>query len=259
MTLARLLLALWLAGLAGQGAAARESVVTGLSTDRIALTARYEGSEILVFGAIRRDAPTPPGMGPPDVIITLKGPPKSVIIRRKDRRLGIWLNTEAVRVRGAPSYYAIASTRPLDAGLLTETERLRHQIGMDQAARRVEGVAGLTDTSRFTEALARIREDRGLYSEQDEGVDLAQETLFQARFELPANLVEGDYDAEFFLVRDRRVISSAHTVITVEKEGIERWLYNLARQEPLLYGLLAVALALVCGWLANAAFARGRR
>jgi uncharacterized protein (TIGR02186 family) len=258
MTLARRALALVLACLLGQAVAAQETVVTGLSTDRIALTARYDGSEILVFGAIRREAPNPPGTPAPDVVILLKGPPKSVIVRRKERRFGIWINTEAVRVRGAPSFYAVASTRPLD-GLLTETERLRHEIGMDQAARRVEGVAGLEDTSSFTEALARIRGKQGLYSQQDEGVALAQETLFQARFEMPANLVEGDYDAEFFLVRDRHVISSVTTVITVEKAGVERWLFNLAHDKPLPYGLLAVALALFCGWLANAAFGYARR
>lgn len=249
--------ALCLVALAG-AALAQESVVTGLSTDRIALTARYDGENVLVFGAIRRDAPPPPGLPPPDVIVTLKGPPKSVIVRRKERRLGIWLNTEAVRVRRAPSFYAVASTRPLD-GLLTETERLRHQIGMDQAARRVEGVAGLTDTSGFTDALVRIKGAQGLYSQQDDGVSLAEETLFQAWFKLPANLVEGDYAADFFLVRDRHVISSGETTITVEKAGIERWLYNLAQRKPLLYGLLAVALALACGWLANAAFQVSRR
>ncbi len=249
---------LCLLALPGGPGRAQESVVTGTSTDRIALTARFDGSNVLVFGAIRRDAPIAPDAAPLDVIVTLTGPPKSVTIRRKERRLGIWLNTEAVRVRRAPSYYAVASTRPLD-GLLTETERLRHQIGMDQAARRVEGVVGIHDTSDFTEALVRIRGEQGLYSQRDDGVSLAEDTLFQAWFELPANLVEGDYVADFFLVRDRRVISTGSTVIRVEKAGIERWLYNLAQREPLLYGLLAVALALVSGWLANAVFRYARR
>ena len=250
--------ALCLLALLGMPGLAQESVVTGTSTDRIALTARYDGSNVLVFGAIRRDAPIPSGAAPLDVIVTLTGPPKSVTIRRKERRFGIWLNTETVRVRRAPSYYAVASTRPLD-GLLTETERLRHQIGMDQAARRVEGVTGLRDTGDFTEALVRIRGQNGLYSQQDEGVTLDEDTLFQAWFELPANLVEGDYAADFFLVRDRRVISSGSTVIQVEKAGIERWLFNLAQRKPLLYGILAVALALASGWLANAAFRFARR
>ena len=88
---------------------------------------------------------------------------------------------------------------------------------------------------------------------------VAEETLFQTRIEMPANLVEGDYAAEFFLVRDREVISSGATIISVEKAGIERWLYNLSRDEPLAYGLMSVALALAAGWLAAAAFRLARR
>jgi hypothetical protein len=76
---------------------------------------------------------------------------------------------------------------------------------------------------------------------------------------LPANLVEGDYSAQFFLVRDRAVISSGTTTIRVEKTGLERWLYNLSRQQPLAYGLMSVALALAAGWLAAAAFGIIRR
>ena len=93
----------------------------------------------------------------------------------------------------------------------------------------------------------------------DDGVTVAEDTLFQTRIDMPANLVEGDYAAEFFLVRDHQVISSAATIIRVEKTGIERWLYNLSRNEPLLYGLMSVGLALLAGWLANAAFRLGRR
>lgn len=239
-------------------ALAQETVVTGLSTDSIALTANYNGSEILVFGAIRRDSPTPPGTPPPGVIITLKGPERSVIVRRKDRRLGIWLNTEKIRIRAAPSFYAIATTEPLDS-MLGETEQLRYQIGMAQALRRVEGSDHVTDPESFTEATIRLRKQSGLYAQNDTGVSLAEETLFQTRFEMPSNLVEGDYAAEFFLVRDRAVISSGETTIRVEKTGIERWLYNLSRQEPLAYGILAVLLALAAGWIANTAFRLARR
>ena len=93
-------------------ARAQESVVTGISTESIALTANYDGSEIFVFGAVRRDAPIPEDMPPLGIIITLKGPERLVTVRRKDRRVGVWLNTETVRIRDAPSFYAIASTGP---------------------------------------------------------------------------------------------------------------------------------------------------
>lgn len=238
--------------------AAQESVVTGMSTENIALTANFDGSELFVFGAIRRDAPPPSEAGPLDVIITIKGPLRPVTVRRKERRLGIWVNAYSVNVRRAPSFYAIATTRPLPE-LLSETERLRYGIGMDQAVRQVGGHPTLTDTSSFTEAVVRLREENGLYSQLDEGVALTEDTLFQTRIEMPANLVEGDYAAQFFLVRDEHVVSSGTSTIKVYKTGIERWLFNLSRNEPLLYGLLSVALALFAGWLAATIFRLAKR
>jgi uncharacterized protein (TIGR02186 family) len=251
-----LLLALLLA--VGAPLSAQETVVTGISTDNIALTANFDGSEVFVFGAIRREQPVPDVAGPLDIIITLRGPELPLWVRRKERRFGIWMNTEAVRVSQAPSFYAVASTRAVRE-ILTETERLRWGIGMDQAVRRVGGHPTITDTSPFAEAVVRIKGNEGLYAQMDGEVQLVEETLFQTRFTLPANLVEGAYLAEFFLVRDRAVIHSGATTITVQKAGLERWIFNLSREQPIAYGALAVGVALLAGWLAASAFAMIRR
>ena len=239
-------------------AAAQELVVTGLSADEIALNATFDGSELFLFGAIRRDGPVPEEAGPLDIVITLKGPPRDVMVRRKERRFGIWVNSDSVEVRRAPSFYAVAATAPLDR-ILSQTAQLRYGIGMDQAVRRVGGHASLTDTAPFTEALIRLKEGNGSYVQAAGAVKVAEETLFQTRIEMPANLVEGDYAAEFFLVRDFGVVYSGETLIRVEKTGIERWLYNLSVAEPLLYGIGSVLLALAAGWVAATAFHLGRR
>jgi uncharacterized protein (TIGR02186 family) len=239
-------------------AAAQESVVTGLSADEIALNATFDGSELFLFGAIRRDGPVADEAGPLDIVITLKGPPRDVMVRRKERRLGIWVNSDSVEVRRAPSFYAVATTAPLDR-ILSQTAQLRYGIGMDQAVRRVGGHASLADTAPFTEALIRLKEGNGSYVQAAGAVKVAEETLFQTRIEMPANLVEGDYAAEFFLVRDFGVVYNGETLIRVEKTGIERWLYNLSVEEPLLYGIGSVLLALAAGWVAATAFHLGRR
>ena len=252
--IAALLLALALAA----PAAAQESVVTGVSTDNIALTANFDGSDIFVFGAIRREGTLPEDAAPLHIIITIKGPVRPLTVRRKERRLGIWVNTEAVTVREAPSFYAIATTGPVGE-LLSETERLRYGIGMDEAVRLVGSHPTITDTRPFGDAVVRIREENGKYAVLDGAVKVTEDTLFQARFRLPASLVEGDYAAEFFLVRDRVVIFSGSTTIVVEKTGIERWLYNLAIDRPFAYGVLSVAIALAAGWLAATAFRLAKR
>ena len=130
---------------------------------------------------------------------------------------------------------------------------------MDQAVRKMESAPGVEDTRPFAEAVVRLREESGLYARLDGDVSLAEVTLFQTHIKLPSNIVEGDYVAEFFLVRDRKVISSGAAEIVVEKTGIERWLYNLAHNRPFIYGLFSVALALAAGWLAATAFRIAKR
>ena len=110
------------------------------------------------------------------------------------------------------------------------------------------------DVAAFTEALIRIRSREGLYQAADTGVGLSEQTLFQTRIELPANLVEGDYLARIFLLREGRVVDLLETTINVRKVGLERWLYNLAHQRPLAYGVLALVIAVVSGWGASALF-----
>lgn len=237
---------------------AEETVVTGISRSSYSLNASLDGSELFIFGAVRRDAPIPEDAGPLDVVITVRGPEQDVTVRRKSRKLGIWVNTEAVEVLDAPSYYAIASSGPLDL-ILSESERLRYNVGMDHAVRRIASHPKIASARPFTDAMVRLREKSKLYTEEDGDVSLTEETLFQVALELPANLVEGDYTAEFFLIRNRRVMDRGTKAIVVEKTGLGRWLYNLSQDMPFLYGLLSVALALVAGWTAATAFRLARR
>ncbi len=237
---------------------ADERVVTGISKDNIALNASFNGSSLFVFGAVSRDAPIPIDAPKLDVVITIKGPEGPAVVRRKERWFGIWVNRVSVTVRDAPSYYAIASTRNL-SDIITQTEMLRYKIGMDQAVRKVESHQKLYDTQPFAEAVVRIRMDNRLYSQRDWEVYLAEETLFQSEFEMPSNIVEGEYTAEFFLIRDKEVVSTGSTEIIVQKTGIERWLYNLAQNQPLIYGCLSVFIALVAGWVAATAFSLAKR
>ena len=232
-----------------------EEIVLGLSRDEVAITATFEGSDILVFGAVKREAPIADDstLG---VIVTVAGPDQAVMVRRKDRRLGIWVNTDAVEVDAAPSFYAVATSGPMRE-VLRDTEDLRYRISIPRAIRSVG--ASVDDSLAFTQALMRIRKDRALYQVLEGEVDLEEETLFRTAITLPANLTEGDYEAHIFLTRDGTVIDEYITVIPVKKVGLERWLYNLAHEQAFLYGLMSLAIAIAAGWGASAAFSLLRR
>jgi uncharacterized protein (TIGR02186 family) len=232
-----------------------EKIVLGLSHDEVAITATFTGSEILIFGAVKRDAPLPDG-GPLEVVITVSGPLTPVTVRHKERRYGIWVNTDAVLVDAAPSFYAVATTGPL-RDVLSETEDLRNSISIPRAIRSVGAL--VENSADYTDALIRIRAGEGQYQVLEGAVDLEQQTLFRAQVALPANLIEGDYATRIFLTRGGRIVDSYTTEIAVQKVGLERWLFNLSNDAPLLYGLLSLAIAIIAGWSASAAFQGLRR
>lgn len=234
---------------------AAEEIVMGLSNDSVAITATFDGQEIIVFGAVKREAPAPEGP-PLEVIVTISGPLTPVTVREKERIGGIWVNNATVNVSAAPSFYAVATTNPLSE-ILTETEDLRHQITVPRAIRAIGN--DVANTGDFIDALIRIRETAGVYRTLESAVDLDQETLFRTHVDLPANLVEGIYIAQIYLTRGGAVIDDLSTPITVQKVGLERWLFNMSRNSPFFYGALSLVIAAIAGWAASAAAQALRR
>ena len=229
-----------------------EEVVLGLSKDKISINTNFDGSEILIFGAIKREELIPDGP-PVQVIVTVAGPSLPITVRRKEKKLGIWVNTDAVDVDEAPSFYAVLSSGPLRE-VLKEVEDLRHKVSVPRAIRSVGAPQDIQDSTSFTEALIRIRENSDVYQLREGSVEIEEQTLFRTAVRLPAALTEGDYVTRIFLTRDGDVVSSYETTIDVQKVGMERWLFELSRQQPLVYGLMSLAIAIAAGWGAAAVF-----
>jgi uncharacterized protein (TIGR02186 family) len=238
-------------------ARAQEDIVLGLNQTEVSISTNFNGSEIIIFGAVKREVPIPNGPEL-EVVVTVSGPSKPVTVRRKERKFGIWLNTDSVEVDRAPSFYAVATSGPLE-DVLNRVEDLRHKISVPRAIRSVGAPMNISDATAFTDALIRIRTKAAQYQLIEDGVTVDQQTLFRATVQLPAALIEGDYNTRIFLTRDGKVISQHETVIDVRKVGLERWLYNLSREQSLIYGLLSLAIAISAGWMASAAFGLIRR
>ena len=227
-------------------------IVGGLSQNRVSLTANFTGSEILIFGAIRHDTPRLEDDAPFDVIIVVEGPRQPVAIWRKARRFGIWVNVDVAYMASVPSFYAVATTAPL-AQILSPDEDARLRISPAQAIRPEQASGATLAPAEYPEALLRIRSGEGAYQVLDRWVFLDRDILFRANVRLPANLTEGAYTTRMYLVREGQVVNQFRTAIFVRKEGLERWLSQMAYDQPLLYGLLALAIALVAGWSASEA------
>ena len=240
---AGLALSLSLAG----GARAVETLVADLSSYRISITSSFQGAELLLFGATE---------GGGDVVVVVRGPTEDLVVRRKSRIAGIWVNRDAIAFTNVPSYYAVASTRPLDE-VLSQSQRRRLQIGARHLEMRpAESAASETEITRYREALTRNKERGRLFQEAPGTVAFLDSTLFRTTVHFPANAPVGRYNAEVYLVRDGQIITAQSTPLFISKSGIERALFDFANRRPALYGILAVVLASLAGWLASVVFRR---
>jgi uncharacterized protein (TIGR02186 family) len=191
-----------------------EEVVLGLSQDEVAITTSFDGSEILIFGAVKRETTIPEGeLG---VIVTIAGPHEPITVRRKERRFGIWVNTDAVEIDCAPSFYAVATSAALD-DVLGIRDNLQHKVSVPSMLRGVETPNTVLDASAYVAALIRINTNTGAYQLLEDTVIVDEDTLFRTRIRLPAALTEGAYETRIFLTRDGQVIASYETAIDVRK------------------------------------------
>ena len=251
-------LALILALFAGAAIADTPRVIASLSQNAVSITTDFSGSEIFVYGAIERERPLNESDNDLGVIITVFGPSSPVTVRKKDRVFGIWANAESAVIDSAPSFYALASTGPLSE-ILTDSENSRANVTVDNSIHIAAGPRGIENAEAYREAIIRLKREKGVYFDMIGEVEMVGKTLFQTHVSLPANPIEGAYAARIFLTQNGRVIDDFQTGIRVQKVGLERWIYNLAHENSLIYGLLSILVALMAGWGASEAFRLLRR
>lgn len=249
-------LALFVPLLLGQARPQAEQprLVPDVSQREVEIRYSFTGAELLLFGAIVYPGGQQPERGT-EVAVIVKGPTQPIVVREKQQVAGIWMNVERVRLRSAPSFYAVASSRPLSQ-LVDERTAAIYELGVGNLQLSPGGGADAETLQRFERGFIDLRRRQGLYAEDPRGVGISEGVLYRARINIPAQVPVGTYTAETFLIRDGRIIASAVREIRIEKFGFERLIADAAERWSLTYGLTAVALSLFLGWAASALFRR---
>jgi len=249
----RLALAACLA-LAWATTAAAEELAAGISRDTIEITSNFTGTDVVTFGAIESEPGEAviPGRARDVVVVIRSVEAMDATVRKKERFGPIWVNRETRRFAGAPAFYFVASTRPLKD--IARSDALEQfEIGLDHLpiGPAPGAVGGPKD---FRDAIVRAKKRVGLYSEHPGGVSFLSQTLFRTTAALPANVPAGNLKVIVYLFANGQVVSSNSMTLFVDKTGIERRLSNFAFNLPWLYGIAAVALSALAGFLSSLAF-----
>ena len=229
-----------------------EQLVSGISQDLIQITSNYTGSDIVVFGAVEGEQ-NPDNRLPRDVVVVVRGPDTDINVRRRDRVAGIWINHDAANLSGMPAYYFLAGTRPLK-DIAPPDALVHYNIGLQNL--QPDMVHSHHDYEPFRQAALRHLARDKLYSEMPGGVEFLSETLFRAHVPVPAGVTRGQYNVEVYLFRGGVVESAQSTPLFIDQTGLERRLFNFAHNQPFGYGLAAVLMAVIMGWISSLLFRR---
>ena len=233
-------------------AEAKPVLVPDVSQRDIDIVYSFSGADLLLFGAILYPGGRlPTDKKPTDIVIVVKGPTQSIVLREKQKIAGIWVNAARLRYRSAPSYYAIASSRPIDQ-LVDDRTRAIYELGLDSLQLSPASSAPAAEQERFARGLVDLKQREGLYAETPDAVEISDGVLYRAKIAIPARVPVGHYTAETFLIRDGRVLAVAVRDIQIRKSGFERTIARAAQRYSASYGLIVVLLSVGLGWAAGA-------
>ncbi|KFC75340.1 hypothetical protein FG93_00359 [Bosea sp. LC85] len=237
-------------------AARAETLIASVSSHQIQISSNYTGDQLTVFGLVERGGRTVARGDPYDIVVTVRGPQRMLIVREKERLGPIWINRTQRRFVDRPIFLMVSSNRPLNE-IVNDDAARRERIGLANTQRSSPPELYYEESSvRFRQALIRILEDKGLYAQDERGVTFLSETLFSAPIEVPATAPTGSYEIEIALYSGGAMLARQTTNFEVIKTGIEQRLATGAHDRPFLYGLATAAMALLLGWLSSVIFRR---
>jgi uncharacterized protein (TIGR02186 family) len=221
-----------------------QPLIADLSDHHIAITTGFAGTEVLIYGATE---------GEGDVAVIIRGPESPVMVRRKERRFGIWVNRRQVQFNNVPSFYRIAVNRPLDE-IASAATRARFQMGLAHLRMPPVGTRPPVENAAFRAGLIRNRERSEQFAGESGRVSFLGPRLFRTRIYLPANVPPGQFTVEVLLLQGGQVVHAQTTPMLVGRSGLSAEVFDFAHRQPAFYGIIAVVIAVAAGWSASVAF-----
>jgi uncharacterized protein (TIGR02186 family) len=220
-------------------------IISGISTNQINIDTKFSGAKVLLFGA-KGDAG--------NIIVTVRGPKKNYLINKKDQFLGIWYNKDRLKFKNAYSYYSFFSSikdETINQKLLSQLE-----IGEDQIKFDIRNGANKSQDEEFKIEFIDNLTKHNLYLNSPNSIEFLDETLFKLMLSFPKNIIMGVYTVEIYLVDDNNLVAFQSIPIKVHKVGLSARINQFAYNNSIIYGICAILMAVIAGYLANYIFVK---
>ena len=221
------------------------TLVTESSKSVIEVGLRYNGDRIDFSGSLA-------GTGADAVIAKLTSPAETVKINVKGRVGPFWMNTRQYEVENVPSMYQVQASSPLEEITTPElAEEL--QLGFDTIKEQMKyhilkGTDEGNDAETIFQGLMQIKVEDGLYAIDDTGrIEIKDGGKFDYYFDFPPDAKPGHYTVDYFLIKDKKLVGKASDEIHIKKVGLVAYIAMASEEQPVLYGICAVLIALGAG------------
>ncbi|WP_019218991.1 TIGR02186 family protein [Bartonella florencae] len=229
-----------------------ETIQVIVTTNRITVDAHFDGRDLYIAGVLENIDPLYSRQNPYDVVVSLEGQARPMVMREKKRNAGVWVNADSLIFKNVPLFYSMVTTRAIDEIARVE-EYKRLGLGLSYLFLQTDE-QDQKKVQIFRNELIKLQTAKDLYHEEVGGVRFGSGALFTAYFRLPANIPVGHYQVRAYLFRNGQFIDSTTTTLEIVKAHIAYTIFHAAQKHSFLYGVFAVIVAMSTGFLCRLIF-----
>jgi uncharacterized protein (TIGR02186 family) len=224
------------------------SVISDIDRSDIELSTRFDGTSLLVFGAIS------PGNDRASLLVEVVGPSTSVDVRKKVQLWGIWVNKKIAQFRGIPSFYQISISNS-EHPKLKEIEYQKLKSIFYDYLETISISENENSAGKYQNELTRLKKKLGNLITFEEEINVIDNKLFSYKVNLPKKIYPGIYKIKMTLIDQEGIeLSKSEQNVNVSKVGLQEFLSSNSKNSPVFYGLFSVIIALFLGFSAAQLF-----
>ena len=238
-----------------QPAVSSVSATTKNEPNLIAIGAFFNGMQLTVSGKVGIEN---------DVMVLVSGNQEDLTLKKKGKALGLlWMNLGDVHIKRVPNFYVLYSSQAKMTSPASNPKALENLgVGFEYLKKEMEVEAPQAEKDGLANEFFKLKQEQGLYAFHPGEIRFEQknemEKSFSAGVWIPPRIAVGEYQIKVMEVHNGQIVDTSTNQLKVKEEGIPLMLSSLAFNHSLLYGFLAVLIAIAAGLAMDFFFGTGK-
>ena len=199
-----------------------------------------------------------------DVVVVVSGKHEELTLKKKGKALGLlWMNLGSAHFKNVPNLYLLYSSKRIMESATSYPNTLKKLgIGFEYLKEEMEIEAPKAERDGLANEFLKLKQNQGLYAFHPGKISFEQknekEKSFTASVWIPPRIPAGEYQVQVMEIHDDQLVDNSMSQLKVKEEGIPLMLSSLAFNHSILYGFLAVLIAIAAGLAMDFFFGTGR-